>query len=101
MILVALWLLFALIPASVASGKGNSFILYFLLSLILSPIVGLIVALIVPGKTATNQGIQLVAPSKTDVADELRKLSDLQKEGIITEAEFSRKKTELIGSTPG
>ncbi|TLP47203.1 MULTISPECIES: SHOCT domain-containing protein [Cohaesibacter] len=101
MILVVLWLLFALIPGFVASGKGNSFILYFLVSLVLSPIVGLIIALIVPGKTATSPGIQFVAPAKTDVADELRKLSDLHKEGIISEAEFSRKKTELIGSAPG
>ncbi|WP_319412174.1 SHOCT domain-containing protein [uncultured Cohaesibacter sp.] len=98
MIIIFAWILFALIPGFVASSRGNSFFLFFLLSILLSPLVGLIIALLVPSKTISNRGIEITSHAATNVADEIRKLSDLQKDGIITLDEFERKKSDLIGS---
>lgn len=41
-----------------------------------------------------NQGVSVQAPSS---ADELKKFSDLLKDGLITQDEFDKKKKELLG----
>ena len=45
------WLALAFIAGLIASGKGRSFVGFFLLSIILSPLIGIIGALIAKGDT--------------------------------------------------
>ena len=50
MVLVVLWLIFAIMVALFAKSKGHSGILYFFISVVLSPLIGFIIALVIsPG----------------------------------------------------
>lgn len=42
--------------------------------------------------------IPIMNPLNQSIADELRKLGELQKDGIITESEFSEAKAKLLGA---
>ncbi|RBP83946.1 zinc ribbon domain-containing protein [Marinomonas rhizomae] len=48
MFVVILWIAFAILVGLLASTKGRSGFLFFLLALVLSPVIGLIIALVVP-----------------------------------------------------
>lgn len=43
--IVGAWLIFSFVVGAIASSRGKSFGMHFLLSLLLSPLIGLIVAL--------------------------------------------------------
>jgi hypothetical protein len=83
--------------ADMAESKGRSWAAFFWLSILLSPLIMWIVAASVspfPGSpTFISTG---VGPDSIDPADQIKKLSDLQKEGIITKAEFASKKKDLL-----
>lgn len=69
-------------------GAGISFCAGFFLGLI-----GLVVMLVLEDKNRTKTA---QTPSVESVADEIIKYKQLLDEGIITEEEFSAKKTELL-----
>ena len=46
---------------------------------------------------AQAQPAQVAAPAADDTITQLQKLAELQKAGIITEAEFTAKKKQLLG----
>lgn len=52
---VAIYILLALIPAAVASGRGNSGVAMFFISLVLSPLIGLILALAMKPKAVEEE----------------------------------------------
>jgi hypothetical protein len=47
-----------------------------------------------PGQTSSEARIR---PADPDVLEQLRKLGDLRKAGVLTDAEFAAKKAELLG----
>ena len=47
-------------------------------------------------RLATQSVAQPVLPTAPDIPDQLRKLAELKDQGILTEAEFNAKKTELL-----
>lgn len=52
MILIVLWLLFAMLVGAFASGRGKSGLGFFLLSVLLSPLIGFIIALLAAPETS-------------------------------------------------
>lgn len=76
MIVIAFfWLFFSLIPAHIASSKGNSGIFIFIVSLLLSPLIGLIIAIISrPNQTVIdNEGIKSGSMKRCPYCDEVIK----------------------------
>ena len=47
-----------------------------------------------------DHGMSAPPPAAVSLADELRKLADLRKDGILTDSEFEAQKTMLMGATP-
>ena len=113
-------LAFSLVVAIIAMNRKLTFGWALLISVVLSPVLGLIFTLIskkvndadAPAMpefatlpvTAQQKFTQpaFAAPVKTtpgnNVADELRKLNELRKEGIITDDEFNAQKSKLLNS---
>ena len=103
---ILLWVIFCIVPAMIASGKGRSGMGFFLLSLFLSPLIGLIAALIAspaqkPQTVIVNQspGVVQPIPHEHIVEDHvavLERLSGLREKGIISEEEFITEKSKLL-----
>ena len=93
-ILILFWLLLCGVVAYVASGRGHSGLLFFLVSMFLSPLVGLILALLIP--TRKQRSALDYSNSTGSVADEIKKLQELVHSGAITQAEFESKKRQLM-----
>lgn len=95
-LIIAIFALAGLI-ADMAESKGRSWAAFFWLSILLSPLIMWIVAASVsplPGSRGyVSPG---VAPDAVDSAEQIKKLSDLQKAGILTKAEFEAKKKDLL-----
>jgi hypothetical protein len=83
--------------ADLAEHKGRSWAAFFWLSVVLGPLIMSIVAASVsPFPDSPGYVSPRVALDGPDAADQIKKLSDLQKEGIITKAEFAAKKKDLL-----
>jgi hypothetical protein len=95
LLLVALSL--AALIADLAEHKGRSWAAFFWLSILVGPLIMSIVAASVrPFPDSPGYVSPRVALDRPDAADQIKKLSDLQKEGIITKAEFAAKKKDLL-----
>ncbi len=89
----------SIIAENIGKKKEIGFTGTFILGILLSPVAALIAALISPpiNKQTNISGQRTTPPSyNSPVADELRKLSELQQQGIITEQEYQRLKNRLI-----
>lgn len=93
-ILLIFWLILCGVVAYVASGRGHSGLLFFLVSMVLSPLVGLILALVIP--TKKTRGALEHSDTVYSVADEIKKLQELVHSGAITQAEFESRKRQLM-----
>ncbi len=93
-ILLLFWFILCGVVAYVASNRGHSGLLFFLVSMVLSPLVGLILALVIP--TKKQRGSLDYTGSTGSVADEIKKLQELVHSGAITQAEFESKKRQLM-----
>jgi|GEM_PF-1919852 len=116
-------LTFSLAVGIIATKRKLTFGWALLISLVLSPILGIIFTLVssktnvVPGNENVASGFMpqqplvpqqqftrpayatAVKPSPVgNVADELRKLNELRKEGILTDEEFDAQKSKLLNS---
>jgi cell division protein FtsX len=81
--------------ANMAEQKGRSFDAFFMLSVIFSPIImGIIAASL--GPVAKGQSSTQSAPSVPDITEQIKKLSDLREQGILTQEEFDDKKEQLL-----
>ncbi len=78
-----------LIPANIAKNKGYSFGLWWFYGWMLF-IVAIIHVNLIPDKNAP------VVPKGISAADELSKYKALLDDGVITQAEFDRKKADLL-----
>lgn len=121
--LLLVWGLLAAGVGAYAGGKGRSAFGYFALSFVLSPLIGVIAAAIATDKTAEAaadeqrrrdheqqlESIRAIArssdpgrpaphatPEAVSLADELRKLADLRRDGLLTDEEFQEQKAALL-----
>ena len=87
----------ALIPANIAKKKGYSFAGFFIMGIFFF-LIGLIVSLCLDDKTVqpNNTIIQKPDNYNSSVADEIKKLKELMDSGIINSEEFEAKKKELL-----
>ena len=92
------WLTLSALIADYAKKKGRSWIAFFWLSVIVGPIIMWIVAVAIsPTSDSTSTSSSSTsAAQNSDSADQLKKLSDLYKEGILSKEEFESKKKELL-----
>ena len=83
--------------ADMAQSKGRSWAAFFWLSILLSPLIMWIVAASVSPLPGSREYVSPgVAPDAPDTTEQIKKLSDLQKDGILTKAEFEAKKKDLL-----
>lgn len=83
--------------ADLAASKGRSWGAFFWLTILFSPIIMWIIAASVSPLPGSATYISPVSESlKPDVSDQLKKLSELHKEGILTDKEFEAKKKEFL-----
>lgn len=83
---------FATLIADMAARKGRSWVAFFCLSIIFSPLImWIIAASISPQLDSPSSG-----KNQRDSSEELRKLSELHKDGILSDSEFESKKKELL-----
>lgn len=100
---VLFYLCVCLFVGWMASGTTLGFGNAFLLSVILTPITGFIVMLFYPSKrhrdaqTRSLERIAMNMGTNISSADELRKLKDLFDNGALTEDEYNKAKTKIIG----
>lgn len=92
--------LLGLIPANIAKNKGHSFGLWWFYGWMLF-IVAIIHVQFIEDYNAPEKEMKVVAtidPSSPvySTADELKKYKELLDQGVITEAEFNRKKQQLL-----
>ena len=81
----------------------------FFLSLLASPVVGLIATLISPTREdeaykermmeLTEQGTQTQQVSSSNTADQLYKLNELRKDGVLTQEEFDSEKAKILAAS--
>lgn len=118
MTLIVIWLLFGIVSAVVASGRGGNGCLYFGLGVLLGPF-GLILAFVVKPPRRVEHHVHqapyvplrvdhwdarefAVPPpsqsrsSAAEIADAIEHLVNLRERGVITEEEFQRAKARLI-----
>jgi MFS family permease len=83
--------------ADMAEAKGRSWAAFFWLSVLLSPLIMWIVAASVSPLPGSREYVSPgVARDAVDSTEQIKKLSDLQKAGILTKAEFEAKKKDLL-----
>lgn len=83
---VFLWLLFAIFSAMIANGKGRSGLAWFLVGLLLGPF-GLLVAFLPP--------LNAKEAALSSELDQLKTLSELRKDGTLSEKEFLERKAAI------
>lgn len=102
-----IWLVLALVMGAVGSTRKIGFWGAFLLSLILSPLIGGIITLVSAQETSTAPlsfgGQPLAVPPAEPEAltvntldEQLRKLTAMKKDGLITEDEFDQLRKKLL-----
>lgn len=79
-----------------AETKGHSPWLFLFLSILLSPLFGLIIALLVEDRSNRSE----TSRRSGDVAEEVSKLGELKREGLLNEEEFAAAKSRVIGRDP-
>ena len=97
--LIGAHLVLSFIAGMIARDRRIGFGTVFLVSLLLSSIVGFVIAL-------TSKSLKDVEETKkmqeivytTSVAEQLLKLNELRKEGILTDEEFQAQKAKLLGA---
>lgn len=87
----------AFIPASIVKKKGYSFGLYWLFGFFLF-FPALIVSLCIEDRNDPRQHYQQTASVST--ADELKKYSELHNQGVITDEEFEKVKSNILNKLP-
>jgi energy-coupling factor transporter transmembrane protein EcfT len=94
------WLIFCFVAGMLGMGRKIGFGGAFFLSVLLSPIIGLIITL--ASATLKNEEYKekmleiAQINSSNSIADELIKLNELRKEGVLSEEEFTAQKEKLI-----
>ena len=103
-----LWIVFALIPAAIASGKGRSPVGWFFIGVLLSPILAAVIVAVLPSPVVEQQRhAELIAaasrnarPVGPDTQDDpisvVARLAQLRDSGAITPEEYEAKKAELL-----
>ena len=102
LIIVAL-VVFSLMTAFIGKQRKIGFISAFFLSFLLSPIVGLIVTLVSPKISdeeykAKILQLTVTKPSIDSVTDQLFRLNELRKDGVLTEEEFAEQKQKILNA---
>ena len=92
--------LLGLIPANIAKKKGHSFGLWWFYGWMLF-IVAIIHVQFIEDYTAPKKEMNGITPHNSSnlgysTADEIKKYKELLDQGVITEAEFNRKKEQLL-----
>lgn len=86
--------IFALIGyliANAAERKGRSWATFFWLSILVSPLLMGIIIAVLPSQNGTASNSNQIDPSQ-----QLERLSELKKQGVLTQSEFDAKKKELL-----
>ena len=114
MFLFFTWILLSVVAGFIGSDRKIGFWMAFLLSIVLSPIIGIIVAAISKveyeeeyeeailetqiqqQKTLEKISEQNALSTNYSISDEIKKLKELQNEGILTEEEFEAQKKKLL-----
>ena len=86
LVVLAFWVACAIGSGYIAKNKGYSYNVFALLGL-LTGVIGLVVAAVLPAKTMNDNGN----------ADALIKYKELLDSGVITQVEFEKKKSVLLG----
>lgn len=108
--LVIAWLVLAVLVGVFADSRGRSGIAWVLFSTILSPLIGFVVVLVMPDlrKAATDAAdrradradhlaaVKSAHAPTVGVADELLRLDDLRRRGLLTDAQFEAQKSKLL-----
>lgn len=106
--ILILWIVFALIPAVIAIGKGRSPVGWFFIGVLLSPILAAVIVSVLPSPAVEQQRHdELVAaasrnarPVGPDTQDDpisvVARLAQLRDSGAITTEEYEAKKAELL-----
>lgn len=110
-ILLIPWLLVCLIIGFIGINRRIGFFGAFILSIILSPLIGLIITLVSKNKKDIKREKEILKAQKKQamsmkaiaeqskqksVSEELKELSQLKRDGEITDEEFNKLKSQLI-----
>ena len=103
------WVVFAflwsavpmVIGGAVASSRGQSVGIALLLTFFFGWLGLAFVVLAQKPETtrAVRNVVTRLSEPQPDVADQIRKLGELRREGLLTDEEFQRKKTQLLGAS--
>jgi hypothetical protein len=93
----------SLMAAFLGKERKIGFARAFFLSFFATPVIGFIVTLSSPriNDERYKQKMMEIAQGKAvvaDVADQLQKLNELRKEGVLTDVEFQQQKEKLLNS---
>jgi len=94
----------SLIAAGIGKGRKIGFITAFFVSFLTSIVVGFIIVFNSPKLKDEEYKLKMLEltgsnnKASASVADELLKLNELRKEGIITEEEFAVQKSKVLNS---
>lgn len=91
------------ITAVIGKERKIGFSNAFFVSLLLSTIVGFIVVLSSPRITDERYKEKILeltntSPNASSIADQLHKLNELRKDGVLTEDEFTQQKEKLLNA---
>lgn len=109
--IILVWVVLAILVGVLADSRGRSGIAWVLFSLILSPLIGLVVVMVMQDlrkasvdladkradRDAHLVALQAAHAPKVGVADELERLDELRKRGLLTDAQFDAQKAKLLG----
>jgi hypothetical protein len=80
-----------------AARKGRSEIAFFWIALLVSPVLaGVIVASLAPAAGEMGAARQSTKSMSVDIVEEIKRLGELREAGLLTDDEFTAKKTELL-----
>ncbi len=84
---------FAMVIATAAENKERNYLAFFAMSLFISPFLAAVIVATLPPKTASSPQS---GDTPKDTVSEIKKLKGLMNDGILTQAEFEKKKKELL-----
>jgi hypothetical protein len=108
------WILLSLVAGFIGSDRKIGFWMAFMVSLLLSPLIGIIIAAvskvqyeeeyeetILQTQVQQQKTLEKISEQTSNnlnfsVPDEILKLKELQKQGILTEEEFETQKKKLL-----